>query len=233
MCYLAENSTNPFASCKIASVSFSRFAPLLLILRGLVLRFCYNLMLFTNRYEDCSTFFRILRIKAVFLFYYDTYDPSLSSIYQTRYRNQLNSGTFPVLKGEVIEAIARMKQDSRTTDLQSTLDVALDLLRDQPGATKRVLIMGTDYLTDHGSANPNPPTSPIRAAGVDALLLVAYPKPECLRGLRLGASSLLRIVETKWAAHFEDGGAHSVSVHLVDAAYASTQGSSILQRANE
>ena len=117
-----------------------------------------------------------------------------------------------------------MKQDSRSSDLESSLDVALDLLRGQPRATKRVLIMGTDYLTDHGSANPNPPPSPIRAAGVDALLLVAYPKPEYLRALRLGASSLLRIVETKWAAHFEDGGAHSVSVHLIDTAYASTQG---------
>lgn len=131
------------------------------------------------------------------------------------------------VKGEVIAAIARMTQDSHTTDLQSSLDVALDLLRDQPRATKRVLVMGTDYLTDHGSANPNPPASPIRAAGVDALLLVAYPKPEYLRALRLGASGLLRIVETKWAAHFDDGGAHSVSVRLVDTAYASTLGSGI------
>jgi hypothetical protein len=132
-------------------------------------------------------------------------------------------------KADVIAAILRMKQNSRTTDLQSSLDVAFDLLGQQPRATQRLLIMGTDYLTDNGSANPNPPISPIRAAGVDALLLVAYPKPEYLRGLRLGASSLLRIVETKWSAHFEDGGAHSVSVRLVDTAYASTQGSSNLR----
>ena len=133
-------------------------------------------------------------------------------------------------RSEVVAAIARMKQDSRSTDLESSLDVALDLLRNQPRATKRVLIMGTDYLTDHGSANPNPPASPIQATGVDALLLVAYPKPEYLRALRLGPSSLLRIVETKWAAHFKDGGAHSVSVRLVDTAYASTQRSNILQQ---
>lgn len=100
-------------------------------------------------------------------------------------------------KAQVIAAINAMKQDSHTTDLESTLHVALDLLRQEPNATQRLLLIGTDYITDNGSVTSNPPTSPIRVTGIDTLL-VAYPKPEYLH-----ASRLLGNIETKWAAYLE------------------------------
>jgi hypothetical protein len=90
-------------------------------------------------------------------------------------------------KAEVLAAIHRTKQNAGTTDLKSTLEVALDLLRQQPHAKQRLLVMGTDFLSDRGSVNPNPPMSRCRAAGVDTLLLVTYPKPKYLRAARLTA----------------------------------------------
>jgi len=127
-------------------------------------------------------------------------------------------------KTEVIATIHGMKQNSGATDLKSTLEVAFDLMRQYPKATRRILIVGSDFLNDSGLISPTPPAPRGGAAGVETLLLVTYPKPKYLQRARLTASGLLENVETNWAAYFRNSGVQSVSVRLVDAAYAGVEG---------
>jgi hypothetical protein len=123
-------------------------------------------------------------------------------------------------KSALISAIRDMSQVSGSTDLKDPLDAALDILRSHPHATERILLMGSDFLTDTGSRQVSlePPKAARKgsAAGVAALLLVTYPKLQYLRGLRIAPSDLLTNIEAKWTSNLKGRGSSSVTVRLVD-----------------
>jgi hypothetical protein len=123
-------------------------------------------------------------------------------------------------KAALIAAIRRMSQVSRTTDLGSSVEAGLDILRSHPEATGRVIMIGSDFLTDAGVGPVSmvPPTA-IRsgyATGVDALLLVTYPKLAYLKKVRISHSELLASIEAKWTAYFKEEDASNVTIRLVD-----------------
>jgi hypothetical protein len=65
---------------------------------------------------------------------------------------------------QVLVAIRHKKQNAGATDLESTLEVALDLLREQPHAKQRLLVMRTDFLSDTGFAKRKRRVSPVARA---------------------------------------------------------------------
>jgi hypothetical protein len=129
-------------------------------------------------------------------------------------------------KKAAISAVRGISQTSGTTDLQNPLETALKLLHSQPRAVRRVLVTGSDYVTDTGpgmlSMLPPAPSEDRPAEGVDALLLVTYPQQAYLDKLRASPGGLLKNVETKWASYFQAEGASAVTVLLVDAVAAQT-----------
>lgn len=123
-------------------------------------------------------------------------------------------------KAALISAINAMSQVSGRTDLRDPLESALDILRSHSGATARILVIGSDFLTDTtaGQVSVEPPKA-IReesAAGIAAWLLVTYPKAPYLRRLGMSQSELLAKVEKTWATNLRERGASRVNVRPVD-----------------
>ncbi len=120
----------------------------------------------------------------------------------------------------LISAIHQMSQVSGRTDLKNPLDDALDILRSHSQATARILVMGSDFLTDtspgHVSFEPPKATREKSAAGVAALLLVTYPKLPYLLRLRISCSDLFTSIEAKWVTDLKNRGATTVKVRPVD-----------------
>ena len=123
-------------------------------------------------------------------------------------------------KASLIDAIRRMSQVSGNTDLKDPLETALDILRAHSHAAARLLVMGSDFLSDTGPGQVSlePPEAVRRgsAAGVTAWLFVTYPKEQYLRRLRMSQSDLLADVEEKWTANLRSRGSARVNVRPVD-----------------
>ena len=124
-------------------------------------------------------------------------------------------------KAELIQAIGAASQVSGRTNLKDPLEAALDILRAHQGASERILVMGSDFLTDSNSGRVSfeaPQTERAQsAAKINAFLLVTYPKPQYLRALRIGPSELLMKIEEDWKGNLYQRGALTVTVRAVDA----------------
>lgn len=124
-------------------------------------------------------------------------------------------------KAALLIAIRNMKQRSGTTDLQSSVEAALDLLRSHPNATRRLMVVGSDFLTDTGNGHvaiePPQMSRAGSAAGVNALLLFTYPKPAYLQELKMSPSALLANVESEWTAYLNKNSASAVTILPADA----------------
>jgi hypothetical protein len=124
-------------------------------------------------------------------------------------------------KAALIAAIRRMSQVSDATDVRSSVEAGLDILRSHAEATVRVIVIGSDFVSDAGIGRASliPPTARRNgyATGVNVLLLVTYPKPAYLQKIRISHSELLASIEAKWTAYFKEENASNVTVNLVDA----------------
>jgi hypothetical protein len=124
-------------------------------------------------------------------------------------------------KAALIAAIHNMSQLPGDTNLQSPLEEALELLRSHPEATSRIVVLGSDFLSDggHGRISVEPPASVRVESGpaVKALLLVTYPKGSYLQRIGISHSDLLLQIQTKWTAYLKKQNSSSIMVRLVDA----------------
>lgn len=144
----------------------------------------------------------------------------LPAIGLTRSKKKTSGPAFLAEHRRLVNGISQLVQETDTTDLETTLDYMLNILRDQSHATRRVLVLGSDFIRDLGINNvtPEPPhaASKSSAHGIDVILLVARSKPQYLARLNVTANELSQIISTKWAQYFRDLGAENVSVRLVD-----------------
>jgi hypothetical protein len=124
-------------------------------------------------------------------------------------------------KAALITAIHNMSQQPGDTNLQSPLEEALELVRSHPEATDRIIVLGSDFLTDlgNGKISLEPPVS-VRVASappVKAVLLVTYPKMPYLQKIGISHSDLLSQIRMKWTEYLKKQNASSITIRLVDA----------------
>jgi hypothetical protein len=137
-------------------------------------------------------------------------------------------GRLRVDKTRLEEAIGGMSQVAASTNLQIPLEAALGILHSQTGASRRTLILGSDFLTDTGRdrVSAAPPAAPAgnAAAAVDALLLVMYPKPRYLELIGGTPVALFHKIEASWSNYLTGQQSGSVRVRLVDSVALDSRG---------
>src|ERR1035438_426538 len=102
-----------------------------------------------------------------------------------------------------------MAQISGRTHLQIPIEEALDILRAQVAASRKILVVGSDFLTDTGAGVTDLPPRFTRnraAEGVDALLFVTYPRAPYLRLLSTLPSAYFQRLDTNWSNLFTGHG---------------------------
>jgi hypothetical protein len=123
------------------------------------------------------------------------------------------------VKARLTEAIRQLRAQVSTTNLGEPIQVALGFLASKPGATRRRLVVASDFIQDIGgrkSALP-PAIDHTSAMGVSVSLLLTQPTQDYLDTMRITSAELFGIVRDKWVARFRDIGATYVSAQPVDA----------------
>jgi hypothetical protein len=123
-------------------------------------------------------------------------------------------------KAKLESAIAGLSQVSGTTNLQVPIEAALEILRSQRSASRRIMVLGSDFLTDTGkgrvSAEPPVTTSRQSSATVEALLLVTYPKRKYMAPLAGTPTALFHNIESGWSDYMASQHVSGIQVRLVD-----------------
>jgi hypothetical protein len=113
-----------------------------------------------------------------------------------------------------------MTQVSNATCIVDPVRRALGILSEQRGARSRILVIGSDFLTDDGghcSPNPGEARSVSGAAGIQVLLLYMIPKEADRRKCgETDSSHALESVRANWSTFFTSQGAASVNVERID-----------------
>ena len=116
--------------------------------------------------------------------------------------------------------LAAMGQRAKATDLKSPVEKALGVLADQRMAAGRVLVIGSDFISDQNGHQPSPvpppPSRGVSAAGDQVMLVVAEPDSGSMQKLRMSPADIYDTVTTGWKKYFADLGAVSVSAKHVD-----------------
>lgn len=123
-------------------------------------------------------------------------------------------------KTRLLSKLGGFKQVSMRTDLCSSLKTALVILQQQKLATRRVLVIGSDFLQDVNGRGGTP--APIdlpdgfSAEGIDVELIVAKPVQAELDKLQISAPDLFVRIERGWRRSLEGHSAATVTVRLLD-----------------
>jgi hypothetical protein len=123
-------------------------------------------------------------------------------------------------KEEIIREVEGLQQISSKTDLKNAIELALNILRDQPAAKRRLLIIMSDFVQDSGkriTAAPPEPTKGLSAKDIEVALLLLYPGNKYLTSLGLSASEHHNSVTEQWTPYFNELGATTTIVRLADA----------------
>ena len=130
-------------------------------------------------------------------------------------------------KEDLQRTIGEMSQVSANTDIESSLNAALEILENNPRAFSRTLVLGSDMVSDlpQSKATLEPPRirPGTNAEGVGVVVLVTAPKSRYLQALHMTISELLTNVKCQWGTYFRNQSASSVNTLWVDAVPVSVQ----------
>lgn len=145
----------------------------------------------------------------------------------TRLERQRSADQLREAKGELVRHVEALQQMAGKTDLKNAIELALNILNDQPAAKRKVLIIVSDFVQDSGkrvTSAPPDPAEGLSAKDVEVALLLLYPKNEYLRTLGISANELHKSVSEEWTAYFNRLGARKSVASLADAVPFAQQG---------
>ncbi len=125
------------------------------------------------------------------------------------------------IKLEIHAALDGLSRRALSTDVGEPIERGLMILREQPAAFARKLVVVSDFVSDDGARRmrltAQTPTPGVTAQGVEVGLLVARPTADYLRRFRLSPAAHAETVAREWRQYFTQVGARSYAARLVDA----------------
>jgi len=120
----------------------------------------------------------------------------------------------------LLSAIDGIESIASVTDLCSTIEQSLNILKTHNRAQAKYLTIASDFIDDNSrnrlTLDPPETKRGLSASGVRVILLVAQPKPEYLKKLNLSFAELFNTVSENWSQYFRKLGAAGFSTSLID-----------------